>query len=166
MELPGTHWTETALGTLNIGLIFVGGAWLVAEGVRAAHRRAYNLTKVETTAGSESLQPSFTKVDHAARQAALERGDAYAAQRAAAEADPVASGKKLPVWGKLARPASQVVAATVVALVPPTANGIAEREGLSVSVTDVAQRYPIGVGLAVVVLIFSVVQLVRGGSKA
>jgi hypothetical protein len=166
MVIPDSHWTETALGSLNIGLIVVGGAWLVAEGVRAAHRRAYNLTKVETTAGSASLQPSFTKVDHEARKAALARGDEYAAQRAAAEADPVASGRKLPPWGKLARMASQVVAAAVVALVPPTANGMADRLNLKVSVTDVAKQYPFGVGLAVLVLIISVVQLVRGSSKA
>lgn len=166
MELPGPHWTEAVLGNLDIGLVVLGGAWLAAEGVRAAHRRAYNLTKAETTPGSEALQPSFTKVDHGARKAALERGDAYAAARAAAEADPVASGKKLPPWGKVVRMASQVVAATIVALVPPTANGIARREGLEVSLTDVAQRYPVGVGLALVVLVISVVQLVRSGSKA
>ena len=166
MELPGPHWTETVLGNLDIGLLVLGGAWLAAEGVRAAHRRAYNLTKAETTTGSESLQPSFTKVDHAARKAALERGDAYAAQRAAADADPVASGKKLPPWGKVARMASQAVAATIVALVPPTADGIADREGLKVSLTDVAERYPMGIGLAIVVLVISVVQLVRSGSKA
>lgn len=166
MEIPGPHWTETVLGNLDIGLVVVGGAWLAAEGVRAAHRRAYNLTKVETTPGSEAPQPSFTKVDHAARKAALERGDDYAAQRAAAAVDPVVAGKKLPPWGKVARMASQAVAATIVALVPPTAEGIAEREGLKFGLTDVAQRYPVGVGLAVVVLIISVVQLVRGGSKA
>jgi len=166
MELPGPHWTETVLGNLDIGLVVVGGAWLAAEGVRAAHRRAYNLTKVETTPGTEALQPSFTKVDHAARKAALERGDAYAAQRAAAEADPVVSGKKLPPWGKLARTASQVVAAAIVALVPPTAEGIADRKGIDFGLTDVAQQYPVGVGLAVVVLIISVVQLVRSGAKA
>ncbi len=163
---PGPHWTETALGSLDYVLLAVGGVWLVSEGIRAAHRRAYNLTKAETVAGAEALQPGFTKVDHAARKAALERGDAYAAAREAANADPVKAGKALAPWGKLARMASQVVAASIVALVPPTASGLASREGIKVSVTDVIERYPLGVGLAAVVLVISAVQLVRGRVSA
>lgn len=165
-EAPGPHWTETALGNLDYVLLAVGAAWLISEGLRAAHRKAYNLTKAETVAGSEKLAPAFTKVDHEARKAALERGDAYAAARAAAEADPVKSGKALAPWGNIARMASQVVAAAIVALVPPTASGIASREGIKVSITDVAQRYPVGVGLAVLVLVVSLVQLVRGRASA
>lgn len=160
------HWTESALRSLDVGLIALGGAWLVAEGVRAAHRRAYNLTKVES-AKQDGLQPSFTKVDHEARQAALERGDAYAKERAASEAGPLAEkAKRLPPWGRIVRMASKIVAAGIVALVPPTASGMAAREGVKVDVLGVASRYPMGVGLAIVVLVISLVQLVRGTSKS
>ncbi|MEZ6016237.1 MAG: hypothetical protein R3F49_14045 [Planctomycetota bacterium] len=166
MELPGTHWTETALSYLQPGLVVCGVAWVAAEGIRAAHRRAYNLTKVETTP-QDAPGLSFTKVDHEARAAALARGDAYAEERARDAAAAAAAGTPpLAPWGKLARMAARVVAAGVVALLPPTASGVAAREGVNVSVTDIAKQYPLGVGLAVLVLVVSLVQLVRSRAAA
>jgi len=161
MPDPALHWTEVVLANLDIALLVAAGVWLVAEGLRAAHRRAYNLTKAETTQPASKLQPSFTKVDHEARAAALARGDAYAEARAASAAEAEGVAPKLPPWGKLARMTSRVVAAAIVALVPPTASGIAAREGVNFSITDVAQRYPLGIGLAIVVLVISLVQVVR-----
>jgi hypothetical protein len=157
--------SESSFQYLQYGLVAVGAAWMAAEGVRSAHRRAYNLTKAETT-GDKPIDPSFTKVDHEARKAALERGDAYARERAAAAAGPAAPAGRLAPWGRIARLTSKVVAAGIVALVPPTASGIASRDGVNFGVVDLAQKYPVGIGLAVVVLVISLVQLVRGRSQS
>ncbi len=65
-------WVRVAYGT-TVG---VAALWLAADTFARWRRRAANLTPV-ATATATSSQPGFLQPDHEAREAALERADAY-----------------------------------------------------------------------------------------
>ena len=69
------------LTPLLIGLLVLVAIWASLALFGWFQRRAYNLTVMER-AKSGQRTPDFLKVNHAAREAALERGDAYADERA------------------------------------------------------------------------------------
>lgn len=170
MPQQDPSWSESVLPYLEYGLIALAGIWVVAELVRSAHRRAYNLTKAETTR-SKAIEPSFTKVDHEARKAAIERGDAYQKAREEAEAARRAKAPEpeLRNWGKVARAISKVVAGAIVALVPPAASGLTRPDGTKYAwvegMSEIVSRNAVGIGLAVGVLAVSLFQFVTKRSK-
>ena len=69
------------LNPLLIGLLVLVAIWALLALFGWFQRRAYNLTVMER-ARSGQHTPDFLKVNHATRKAALERGDAYADDRA------------------------------------------------------------------------------------
>jgi hypothetical protein len=101
-------WLQTPLLVLGIALAALLLLNFLFSILRAAHRRAYNLTKAETAKAGKAGGPAFLAVDRAARDEALRRGDAYerpadlaAAQAAAPGAAPAAKGEPF-AFGRLA----------------------------------------------------------------
>lgn len=54
-------------------IVGFGGLWLVTSVIGYFQRKAYNLTHAES-GSSKNIKPDFLKVDHAKREAAIERG--------------------------------------------------------------------------------------------
>lgn len=92
LQLP--EWSEDWLTRGSYGLAALVGVWVLSELTRSSIRRSYNLKRVESASTPGLEKPAFLKVDHAEREAAIERGDAYhesreaAAAAEAAEAEP------------------------------------------------------------------------------
>jgi serine/threonine protein kinase len=70
---------RTTLKLLTWALGAFAATWLVTSIIGATHRRAYNLTYVES-GPSEDIRPDFLKVDKVKRAAAIRRGERYDAQ--------------------------------------------------------------------------------------
>ena len=99
---PSVQWM---LAILSWCVIIFGALWLVAAVVGFFHRRAYNLTHAEA-GHSKNIKPDFLKVDHAKREAAIQRGEAYdevlTAREAAALSGGAATTAKVGLWSRLA----------------------------------------------------------------
>lgn len=74
-RIPPDAWP--LIDTLFRITIVVALVWLLLALVAWWRRRAYNLTVASTASRSEKAQPDFLKVDHKAREAAIERGAAH-----------------------------------------------------------------------------------------
>ena len=98
LQLP--EWSEEWLTWGSYGLAAFAALWILCGLTTFWIRRSYNLQRIESASTPGLGKPAFLKTDHAAREAAIERGDAYdearvAAAEAAAEAEPTsASGRK------------------------------------------------------------------------
>jgi hypothetical protein len=164
--VPLPEWVPDAMVPLGYAIVALFAAWLVLGIVRLLHRRAYNLTKAETARGKPA-EPGFLKVDHEARQAALDRGDAYV-RPADRVAEAEASGKrKGSAWAFLCRLGVVIVAlahfgVVVVSMADATHN--AEKVVQDISATDrleaIVSRYWLGLTLGVIVLTAEVVRFV------
>ena len=96
------------LDLLTVGVLLLAAAWAILALIGWYQRRAYNLTVVDD-ARAQRTQADFLQVDHAAREAALARGDAYIEQRTRdtvggeAPAAPLEPGAKAAAPGGVGR---------------------------------------------------------------
>jgi len=168
------EWAHDALVPLGwvIAILFV--AWLFFTVVGALHRRAYNLTKAET-ARRKADAPAFLTVDHEARQAALERGDAYVrpADRVEEGGGGKPAGPRKSAWAFLCRLGVVLVAVAhfaivVVSVADATYN--AEKVVQDISAADrfaaIVSRYWLGLTLGVIVLTAEIVRYVQSRRSA
>lgn len=154
IDIPKPY--ETAFLLISIGLGALCVLWLISSVLRALHKRAYNLTKVETDGRGVDL--SFTRVDHAARSAAIERGAAYTGPASAEqEAAAVEKERRLNAAGMFARTGALVLALANVALGVLTAYSTAEDAQANLeridSISAVVSRFKFGFILTAVVLV-------------
>jgi uncharacterized membrane protein YcjF (UPF0283 family) len=169
IEIP--PWAQQWLYGLGIAMAALFVLWLLACVIRAMHRRAYNLTKMET-APKRAADPAFLKVDQQAREAALQRGDTYerpAAAAAEAEA-PVRSAPSL--WGLFARLGAVIialahvgVAAISVTAMLKDADDVLQSVSTADCIVAVISRYWFGLLLGLIVIIAEVVQFFRSSKR-
>jgi hypothetical protein len=167
VEIPG--WVHDLLVPLGFALVALFVAWLVLAILGALHRRAYNLTKAET-ARPRAEDPSFLKVDHEAREAALARGDAYVrpADRETGEKAAARTAPSSSIWAFLCRLGVILVAVAhfgvvVVSVADATYN--AERVVQDISASDrftaIVSKYWLGLSLGAIVLAAEIVRFVQ-----
>lgn len=154
IEIPKPY--EDALLLMSVVLAALVLLWFVTTILRYLHRRAYNLTKVESGGGGVDL--SFTRVDAQARAAALARGEAYVRPAdAETEAKAAEKEKRLKGFGLFARTGALVLAIANVALGALTAVSVAEDAQANLERVDcfaeVVSRFKLGFILAAVVLL-------------
>jgi len=82
LQLP--EWSEEWLTRGSYGLAVFAALWILCGLTTFWIRRAYKLQRVESASSPGLEKPAFLKADHEARQAAIERGDAYDEARVAA----------------------------------------------------------------------------------
>lgn len=92
-QIPPEAWPLIDL-LFNVTLV-VGVLWLALTIFVLWRRSASNLTPVNAARKSKKAQPDFLKVDEKAREAAMERGEAYDKELEAQER--ARSGKKDPI---------------------------------------------------------------------
>ena len=168
IELPA--WAQTALPLLSIALAALVAVWMLITVLRRLHGRAYNLTKIEST-GGRGIEPSFTRIDHAARAAAIARGEAYdhtkppATDASAQHAAVAGKQRLLGNFGVFARIGAGIIAVSHVGLGAITALSMAEdAQGRLESIDclrEVASRFKFGFVLAAIVLIAECSRFVR-----
>ncbi len=73
--------------------VAVAAIWLALSIFVYWRRRATNLTPVTAPRRSKKAQPDFLEVDHKARRAAMERGEAFERELQAREAEEARSGE-------------------------------------------------------------------------
>ncbi len=163
------EWAHDAMFPLGIAIVILFVLYVGFAILGALHRRAYNLTKAETT-GKKADAPAFLKVDHEAREAALERGDAYVrpADRAEGEAGKRSAGSRRSSWAFLCRVGVILVAVAHVAIVVVSvadATYNAEKVVQDISASDrfaaIVSKYWLGITLGVIVLVAEVVRFVQ-----
>lgn len=172
METAGWSLPENYRQILNIVswvVVALGGLWLVTGVLGYFHRRAYNLTHAES-GGSDNIKPDFLKVDHAARKAAIERGEAYDKQLA--QKDGTAPPPPAETVGKWARIGATVTASFgLLAAVITTLSKAeqlqagAEKLGSLEKLGAIFREYPVGSTVAVIVVVANVVAFTSGGKK-
>lgn len=94
---------------MTIALIVSAGVWLVSSMIVVMHRRAYNLTHVES-ARSQRIKPGFLRVDRDKRNAAAGRGAAYDGELRNREAMEAGAPRVDPSARKWPRRTASVVA--------------------------------------------------------
>lgn len=156
-QLP--DFVSTWLGTLYFILIVVVGLWLACKIGGYLYRRAYNLSAVETASGKPAT-PGFLKVDHEARGAQIKRGESFETERVANARQKV---EKLSGFATISR-----VAATLVAVLSSLSAIIFafmrfEEAWRRLSAWDrlvaIVDAYPLGIALAVGVILFTIVKM-------
>ncbi len=144
-----SHW----LGLVFLALIVVVGLWIAFAIVGYFHRRSYNLSSMESTSGKVQ-GPDFLRVDYKARQAQIERGKAF---------------------DNTGRPAKAMSRARLVAFVTAFVSFLStvafslvnieslEERWRTISawerLTLIAQEYPVGLTLAVILIAAAGVRL-------
>ena len=164
------------LTPLLIGLLVLVAIWASLALFGWFQRRAYNLTVMERAQAGRQT-PDFLKVDHQTREAALERGDAYADERArggqpappeepAPPAPPIL--RKVGRFSRLARIGAVVFAIANLIVVGASALLKAEKTHeffYSLSNWErwqtLFEKYWIGVTVAVLVILVQAAYLVR-----
>lgn len=167
IELP--PWAQTWLPILGYAMAGLFVLWLLAVVVASMHRRAYNLTRMEQ-APANAPEPSFLKVDHGARAAAIRRGDDYVRPGAGAAAAPPPAE---PVWGRLSRAGALVIAlahigvvAVSMAAMAKDADEVVQTVSTADCIRAVVGRYWLGIALGLIVIVAEAARLLRPAKAA
>lgn len=154
---------------MGIGLVALFVLWLLFTVIRALHRRAYNLTKVETAKAGGTPPPDFLTVDKEARAEAIKRGDEYvrpADREVPATTEPPME-KTWSLWGFVCRMGALVagvghVGVLLVSLVANTKDADTVWQDVSTAerFEAVVSRYWIGFAIAGVVIVAELVRFI------
>ncbi len=85
--LQGEYVSTSQMELLSRLTLGVAAAWLAWSAFEGWRQRASNLTAVASAPANPNARPGFLDVDHAARGAAVDRGQAYDAKLSAREAE-------------------------------------------------------------------------------
>jgi uncharacterized membrane protein len=99
---------DAGLRVLSWCLIVFAALWTVTSVLGYFHRRAYNLTRAESSR-SKNIKPDFLKVDVGKREAAIGRGRAYDAVLDNRESGAAAPTDRLRFWSRFAAIATALV---------------------------------------------------------
>lgn len=151
-------------------LIGLGGLWLVTGVIGYMHRRAYNLTHAES-GRNQKIKPDFLKVDKKAREAAMERGEAYdekldVREGAPPPPQPAAFLERLARAGATITALFGLVAAVVGTLTrADSLQAGFERIGSVDKLMTILRNYPIGALVAVIVVAANVIAFYTAEKK-
>lgn len=156
-QLPAvvSHW----VGTFYLVLIIAVVLWLACLAVRYFYLRAYNLSPVESASG-DSPRPEFLNVDHQARAAQIERGQAF-------DASPDAEEGRYTRALTLTRMVATVMA--FVSFLTAVLFSFMRIETLQKAwetftvwqrFIAIVRQYPIGFAIAVLLIIFAFIRLI------
>lgn len=157
-DLP--TWFEPLL---YVTMVFVA-IWVVSSLFVYMRRRASNLTSAHQTGVRKDAAPDFLKVDHKARDAAMQRGEAYDETLIAREAAEAAADapvvKQASLVSRLSRLASLLFSLFSLAGAVTTVMMQVERMTGTLSKSDqlilIVQKYPIPVAICVFVIGFHI----------
>jgi hypothetical protein len=157
---------DTVLRLLSWGLFAFTALWAVTGTIAYFHRRAYNLTRAESS-HSQNIKPDFLKVDKDKRQQALDRGAAY---------DQVLQGRAAPspvetasLWSRFAAMATAVLA--LITLMVGTLNSVgALQQGVEKisnwdTLSQLVSDHKAGTVVALIVIAANVIVFVEGSKK-
>ena len=165
------EWAQTWLLGLGIAMAGLFILWLLAAVIRGMHRRAYNLTKMET-APAKAPDPAFLEIDQKAREEAIRRGDAYVRPADREKTDAALDGSGPPSiwsrWGLFSRIGAVIIALAHVGVAVVSTTAMmkdADEVVQTVSASDclraVISRYWIGFLLGLIVIIAEAVRFFR-----
>lgn len=157
-DLP--TWLEPLL---YVTMILVA-IWVVSSLFVYMRRRASNLTSAHQTGVKKDASPDFMKVDHKARDAAMQRGEAYEETLAAREAAEAAADapvvKQASLVSRLSGIASLLFSLFSLAGAISTVMMQVERMNNTLGRTDqlmlIVQKYPIPVAICIFVIGFHI----------
>ena len=149
--------------------VVVAAIWLALSVFVWWRRRAANLTPVTAARRSKSAQPEFLKVDHDARRAAIERGEAFERQLEIREAEEaraaMAALAPATTAGRLARIAALVMSLfTLVSIVIGAMLNIGRMGELmqqyssAERIAAVIRNHPVGTAVLVLVILAALYQ--------
>jgi hypothetical protein len=150
--------------------IALAAIWLALSLFVYWRRRAANLTPVTAARRSKDAQPDFLKVDHKARRAAIERGEAFERQleeREAEEARTAALAALAPATtaGRLARLAALVMSVfTLATMIFGTIFNIGKMGEImqefstAERLSAIVRTHPIGTAVVVLVIVAALYQ--------
>lgn len=153
--------------------VAVAAIWLALSLFVYWRRRAANLTPVTAPGKNKAAQPDFLNVDHEARKAAIERGEAFERQLEAREAEEARSAERVALGTattgrRLAKIASLVMSLFTLGAVIVGSIGNVGRMGeymqqLSAPerIIEVIRSHPIGTAVLVLVIAAAVYQYVH-----
>ncbi len=162
-DLP--TWLEPLL---YVTMVIVA-IWVVSSLFVHMRRRASNLTSAHQTGVKKDASPDFLKVDHKARDAAMQRGEAYEetlTAREAAEAADAPIVKRASMVSRLSGLASLLFSLFSLAGAVSTVMMQVERMTGTIGRADqlmlVVQKYPIPVAICIFVIGFHIFHYVSG----
>jgi len=157
---------DTVLRLISWGLFAFTALWAVTGTIAYFHRRAYNLTRAESSR-SQNIKPDFLTVNKGQRQQAIERGEAYdqvLQDRTAPTAVETAS-----LWSRFAAMATAVLA--LITLMVGTLNSIgALQQGVEKlsnweTLSQLVREHTAGTVVALIVIAANVIVFVEGSKK-
>ncbi|MBI1339105.1 hypothetical protein GC169_02680 [bacterium] len=166
METGAVTGPEAWLDILYTGTLVATGIWLAIWLFITLRRRASNLTPVQAARVKKDAKPDFMKVDHEARKAAMERGEAFVKEldeRDVSEGDAPVPPKQLTLAERVSRIASLLFA--VFSLLATLFTVISQVERMSTSIERVSSmdrfmalvtEHPIPFAVATFVIIFHI----------
>jgi hypothetical protein len=150
-------WLGPLLGVLMAVVVL----WAVLAILSYLKRRAYGLSPVET-GGRRDIKPDFLKVDHAARQAQVKRGERLAAEGAAGE--PAAQYAKALSITRIAGIFLAISTFVTAAVFAVMRIEIIEAAWQKYSVWErfvaIVEEYPVGFGIAAIIILQAFVRMV------
>jgi hypothetical protein len=167
VQIP--EWARTGLLVLGIAMAALFVLWLLTSVIRWMHRRAYNLTKMET-APARGPDPAFLKVDHEAREEAIRRGDAYVrpgeGEKSGAAPGEPGTGSLWSRWGLFSRIGAVIialahvgVAVVSVAAMVKDADEVVQQVTAADCIRAILARYWLGFLLGMIVIVAEAVRL-------
>ena len=145
-------------------LIVLALGWAALAALLHGKRRAYNLSPVET-AGGKDIRPDFLKVDQAARQRQIDRGEAFSAGGdGLPEAAPRSTYDRALSLTRVAGifvALSSFVMAVIFAFVRiEFIEATWQKYSAIERLAAILQQYPVGFGVAIVVIVNAFVRLI------
>ncbi len=157
---------DTVLRLLSWGLFAFTAIWAVTGTIAYFHRRAYNLTRAESSP-SKNIKPDFLTVDRNKRQEAIERGEAYD-QVLQSRAAP-STVETVSLWSRFAAMTTAVLA--LVTLMVATLNSIGQlQRGVEKltnweTLSQLVSEHKAGTAVALIVIGANVIVFVEGSKK-
>lgn len=168
-DLTSPDNIDAVLRILSWCLIAFAALWVTTGLIGYFHRRAYNLTRAESS-GSKPIQPDFLTVDKAKRQAAIDRGQAYDAVLEAREsAGAPTTIEKVCFWSRFA-----AMSTAVLGLVATVVGTLTKIDSLQAGInrlsswdafSQIVSENKVGAVVAVAVIGASIVSFAEGSKK-
>jgi len=157
---------DTVLRLLSWGLFSFTALWAVTGTIAYFHRRAYNLTRAESSR-SQNIKPDFLTVDKDKRQQAIERGEAY--DKVLQGEGPTSAVETASLWSRFAAMTTAVLA--LITLIVGTLNSIGalqqgvERLSNWEALSQLVSEHMAGTVVALIVIAANVIVFAEGSKK-
>lgn len=159
-DLTSPETVDSILRATSWAVIAFAALWFVTGLIGYFHRRAYNLTRAESSP-SKNVKPDFLSVDEAKRQAAIKRGEAFDKVLEAREAAVSPAVVTAASWSRWLATSAALVSSFVFILGALTriddTEAMAREVGNLTRLWEIIQAHPVGAAITLAVIAANIV---------